>query len=260
MNLNGKVAVVTGGGSGLGRTVARKLAGAGARVVLADIAEAQGQEVAQEITAAGGKALFVCADVGDETQVRELMERAVVRFGGLDLLVNNAGVIARKGVLDSTLAEWKSVFRVNVDSVFLTAKYAIPRMQGRGGGAIVNVSSLAAELALPARAAYCASKGAVSSLTRQLAVEFGPARIRVNAVAPGTMEDTGIFQSRVAVIGNAETVRTSIFGRHPLFQGLGQICQTDDVADVILFLCSEQARMITGVIVPVDGGRSAFDN
>jgi len=256
MRLAGKVALVTGAGYGVGRATARAMAGEGAKVVVVDIDEANGGATVADVERNGGQAIFVRADVSNEAHVRDMVRAAVETFGRLDVLVNNVGIISRKRVVECPLEEWQAIFHTNVDSVFLASKYAIPVMRDGGGGAIVNMSSLAALGGVPNRPAYCASKGAVSALTRQLAVDYGPDRIRVNALAPSSIEDTGMYQSRPDVQKDAEAVKQALFSSHPIFAGLERMCQADDVARLVVFLASDDASMITGQTVPIDGGAS----
>jgi NAD(P)-dependent dehydrogenase (short-subunit alcohol dehydrogenase family) len=148
--------------------------------------------------------------------------------------------------------------RTSVDSVFLSVKHSVPSMRDGGGGAIVNITSTAGLIAAPNRPAYCASKGAVIALTRQLAIDLAVYRIRVNAVAPSPIEDTGMYQTRSDVIGDSQAVKESVFRTHPLFASLGRILRTDDVARAVLFLASDDAGTVTGVTLPVDGGNTAL--
>ena len=258
MRLQTKVALVTGAGYGLGRAIVLAMAREGASVAIVDIDEMNGKQTAAAIESEGGQALFIRADVSDEMQVKGMIQATADHFGRLDVLVNNVGIISRKDVVECPLEEWQAVFRANVESVFLTAKYCIPIMRDGGGGAIVNISSSAGLVAAPKRPAYCASKGAIIALTRQLAVDYATHKIRVNAVAPSSIEDTGMFQSRPDVLEDPEAVRQALFSSHPLFKGLGRICQAEDVARVVVFLASDEAVMITGVTLSVDGGGTAI--
>ena len=258
MRLKDKVCVVTGAGLGaMGHAIALAMAREGASLVVADIDARRLDGTVSDLRESGAHAAGVPTDMREEEAVRTLLATAVDRFERIDVLVNNVGVISRKSVEDCPLDEWRNVFRSNVESVFLAVKYAVPVMRAGGGGAIVNMSSSAALVAAPDRPAYCASKGAIVSLTRQLAVDLAKDRIRVNAIAPSSVEDTGMYQSRPDVMRDAEEVKQSLFATHALFKGLGRIARADDIGRAVAFLASDDAAMITGVTLSVDGGATA---
>ncbi len=246
----GKVAVVAGGGAagdgiGNGRAAAILLARAGARVVVVDRARALAQRTVEMIAAEGGEAIAIAADLTDGRQCRAMVEETVDRLGRLDFLDNNVGIVSTKSVVDEEEEHWRRVMQVNVESMFLTAKYAIPAMvKTAGGGAIVNVSSISA-LRPRGLTAYSTSKGAVIALTRAMAVDHGKDGIRVNCVAPGA-----VFTPMVATTGMSAEARerrrkASLLG----VEGTGW-----DIGNAVRFLLSERARFVTGHTLVVDGG------
>jgi NAD(P)-dependent dehydrogenase (short-subunit alcohol dehydrogenase family) len=242
--VTGQCAVVTGGGDGIGRATALLLAAAGARVALLDRDGERAAAVVAEIAAAGGEATSHVADVSDEAALEAAFAAAVEAHGRLDLLVNNAGIAVRQPATELSLADWNRVISVNLTGMFLAARLAARRFGG-GGGAIVNTASIMGlSGGLYPNVAYQTSKGGVVNMTRALALEWAP-RIRVNAVAPTFVRTkliTGLMQ-------NPETM-AAIEAATPL----GRIAEPDEIASAILFLASPAAAMISGVILPVDGG------
>jgi len=252
--IDGRTAVVTGSGNGIGRAIASALAAAGANVVVSDVLAEDGQRTVDEITAAGGSAVFVAADVAVADQAAALIAAAVDRFGGLDLLVNNAGTGGAQLRLHEVEPEdFDRVIGVNLRGTFLCTKYAIPHFLAAGDGRIVNIASTYGLIGAPKAPAYCASKGAIVNLTRQLAVDYGPDGIRVNAVCPGYI-DTGLGRRGPTLSEEQFAAATAIRERAAARQPLGRQAQPAEVAAAVLFLVSDEASFMTGAIVPVDGG------
>ena len=230
LSLNNKTAVVTGGARGIGAATARMLERAGAHVAIFDVDPLEGPGI----------------DVTSESALHEAFSRTAAQFGGVDILVNNAGRVARKPAIDLPLDEWQTVIGVNLTATFLCSRIAHPYMKALGGGSIVNVASvMGLSGGLFPNASYQAAKGGVVNLTRALALEWAADGIRVNAVAP-TYVNTGMTQ---AIFSNPEMLDTVM--RHT---PLGRLPDADDVAAAILFLCSDAARSVTGIVLPVDSG------
>ena len=247
--LDAKVAIVTGGGAagdgiGNGRAAAILLAKAGARVVVVDRAAELAARTVAMIEALGGKAIGCEADVTKPEDCRAMVEAALDRFGRLDLLDNNVGIGSRGSVVEESQETWRRVMQVNVETMFLVAKHAIPAMIRAGGGAIVNVSSISA-LRPRGLTAYSASKGAVIALTRAMAVDHGPDGIRVNCVAPGPVYTPMVYQRGMSEEARARRRKASLLG----IEGTGW-----DVGRAVRFLLSDHARYVTGQTLVVDGG------
>src|SRR5262249_1902953 len=252
MRFQGKSVVVTGAGSGFGEAIATRFAQEGGWVVVADVNEENGRRVASAIAAEGGSARFVRADVSRAAEVKAMIGEAVSAFGGLDVLVNNPGFSHRMMPLwELPEEEYERVFATNVRGVYLGCKFAVPVMKERGGGVIVNTASIGAVAPRPGITAYNATKGAVLTLTRGLAVEVAPFKIRVNAVNPVAAE-TGFVKTAVGVDKFPDEIRKQIISTIPL----GRLTEPRDVAAAVLFLASAEAEFLTGVCLAVDGGRS----
>ncbi len=235
----GRRALVTGAGSGIGEAVARALHAEGAEVTLADVAGDRATAVAASL---GDPARAIALDVRDEAQVAPVM-------GGLDILVNVAGIGSTTNAPDTTLEVWEDVFAVNARGTFLCCKHAIPGMIARGGGTIVNLASVAGTIGLRNRAAYCASKGAVIALTRALAVDHVGDGIRVNAVCPGTVDSPWVRR----LVEDAGESLDALRARQPL----GRLGTPDEIAASVLYLASDAAGFVTGSGLVIDGGLTA---
>ncbi len=249
MRLRDKVVLITGGASGMGRLAAVTFAREGARVVALDVSAKAGEDVASEITHHGGQALFVQGDVGREEQVRAAVRRAVERFGGLDVLYNNAGIFPEKdgSVVDVEESVWDQVMNVNLKGIYLCCKHGIPELIRAGGGSIINVASFVALVGCTVpQDAYTASKGGVIALTKSLAVQFGPKRIRTNAIAPGPIE-TPLLMSWLLNNPEAKQLRLN---RIPL----GRFGRPEDIVQMALYLASDESTWVNGSVLVVDGG------
>ncbi|MFE5120300.1 SDR family NAD(P)-dependent oxidoreductase [Streptomyces sp. NPDC056669] len=247
----GKTALVTGAGSGLGRAIALAFAAEGASVVAAGRTEATLAETVRLIEAAAGRAAAVPTDVTDSGQLRELVHQAVTRFGGLDIAVNNAGIMGGQGPLGEVSEEdWEAVLRTNVTGVWLAMKHQIAHMKDHGGGAIVNVSSnLGAHLRVPGLGAYSTSKAAVATLTRAAALDHIHQGIRINAVSPGASDAPMSLRPGETEADRAERMKTE--------NPLGRIAEAGEIAAAVLYLASPAAGSVVGTDLVVDSGSSA---
>jgi len=249
MRLDGKVSIITGGGSGMGRVAAQLFAGQGAKVVVAEYSEAAGAETVELVRAAGGEATFIRTDVSSEADAQAMVEHAVATYGRLDCLYNNAGVMpeADHSVVDTDVATWDAVMAVNVRGVFLGCKYGIPAMIAGGGGSIINIASFVAIVGCSVpQDAYTASKGAVLSLTRSLAVQFGPSGIRSNAICPGPVE-TPLLMDWLLKDEAAKKLRLA---RNPT----GRFGKPEEIVQMAIYLASDESRWTNGASLVVDGG------
>ncbi len=248
----GTVALVTGGGKGIGRAAAVALAREGVKVALLSRDEVSGQEAVAACQAVGGDALWLQADVASEEQVRDAFDRLDARWGRLDVLVNNAGIYAKGDVLSTTLDDWERLQRVNVTGSFLCAKYAVPLMQRTGGGSIINVASEAGLVGIPGQLAYNVSKAALIALTRSLAVDLAADHIRVNCVCPGTTL-TPLVEASVARDAEPEKLLAHLGNIRPA----GRLGTPDEIAGAIVYFAADHARYTTGAVLSVDGGYTA---
>jgi NAD(P)-dependent dehydrogenase (short-subunit alcohol dehydrogenase family) len=246
---SGKVALVTGGGSGIGEASALLFAEGGAAVAVADVDVAAAQRVASQIQSTGGQALAVAANVAQASQVQAAVAQAVSRFGRLDALLNSAGISPHYAAVgDYPLEEWDRTLAINLSGTFYGMKYAIPEMLRHDGGAVVNMSSIMGQVASPGGLAYCATKHGVVGLTKAAALDYGARGVRVNAVGPGMVETP-----MTAASVNTE-MRQALLACTPL----KRFAQARDIAELIVFLCSERANYITGAYYPIDGGYLAM--
>jgi NAD(P)-dependent dehydrogenase (short-subunit alcohol dehydrogenase family) len=251
MRLADKVAIITGAGSGMGRVAAQMFAAEGAKVVVVDFDEAAGRETAASVTESGGEASFVRADVSDEADARAMVEHAVERYGRVDVLYNNAGVMPEQdhSVIDNDVPTWDRVMAINVRGVFLACKYAIPRMIEQGSGSVINISSFVALLGCSVpQDAYTASKGAVLSLTRSLAVQFAPQGVRSNAICPGPIETPMLMEWLL----KDEEARNVRLARNPT----GRFGKPEEIVNVAIYLASDESRWTNGAHFVIDGGIS----
>ena len=249
----GKVALVTGGASGLGAESARRLAREGAAVLLTDLSADAGEAVAQGIVEAGGRAAFMTHDVTDEAGWAAAVAGAVDRFGRLDVLVNYAGVSGGPlELMTHSMEDWRRVLSVNLDGVFLGLRHGGPAIAASGGGSVINLSSILGKVALAGAAAYCASKGAVLMLTKAAALEWAPHRIRVNSNHPGFI-DTPMVSGAIQRSENGNEMREMIISRH----ALGRLGEPREIADAVVFLASDESSFMTGSELVVDGGYTA---
>jgi len=244
----GKVAIVTGAASGIGRASAELLAAEGAAVVLADIADA-GHEVAGSIAAGGGEATFVRTDVTSTDDVRTLVDGTVDRWGRVDVLVNNAALAIGGSAGEISEGDWQRVLDVNLSGVWRGMRFAIPHMLQTGGGSIVNVSSVQSLVGFVGWAGYAASKGGINALTQQAAVEYAPHGIRVNAIIPGTIL-TGMNEGILEETDDPDALMAGWVAMHPI----GRIGMPEEVAPAVVYLASDDSAFVTGTLLRVDGG------
>ena len=245
--LNGKVAIVTGASAGIGKAAAIALAADGAAVVVADVDVERGEETAREITDKGGRALFVRTDVTDDANVAATLARAVDEFGGLDVAFNNAGIEGTPAIThECTPENWQRTLAVNLTGVWSCMRHEIPRMLERGGGSIVNCASVAGLVGFATIPAYTATKHGVVGLTKTAALEYAEQGIRVNAVCPGVI-DTEMVERFTG--GDAEA-NAAMVATEPV----GRLGRPDEIADAVVWLCSEHSSFVTGQAIAVDGG------
>ncbi|MEK5056782.1 MULTISPECIES: SDR family NAD(P)-dependent oxidoreductase [unclassified Paenibacillus] len=250
MRLANKIALITGSGSGIGKSSALLFAKEGAVVLVNDLNEDKGQETVQEITASGGTALFMQADVTHANQVEEMVERIIDQFGRVDILFNNAGISGIGQLHEIEPDDWDRVMTVNIRGVFLPSKYVLPYMMKEKNGSIINMSSCIAEIGLAKRASYSATKGAVLALTKSMQVDYAPYNIRVNALLPGTILTPFV----------ENYLRSSYDDPAEAFEALktrqlsGDLGRPDDVASAALFLASDESRFMMGSPLYIDGG------
>ncbi|GAB3639134.1 SDR family NAD(P)-dependent oxidoreductase [Hymenobacter arcticus] len=243
-DLQGKTALVTGAASGIGRAVALLYGQHGAKVMVSDIDEVQGQQVVAELTATGAEAQFYKADVGDPVQCHQLVQATVATFGTLDIACNNAGITGELSLTaDYSLEGWQRIINVNLNSVFFCLKYELEVMLKQGSGAIINMSSILGQVGTPTLAGYVTAKHGVIGLTQTAAQEYAAQGIRLNAVGPGYI-DTPLLSAF-----SAET-KAGLVALHPI----GRLGKSEEVAELVIWLSSDKASFVTGAYYPVDGG------
>ncbi len=244
--LQGKVALITGAGTGIGRATAQAMAREGASVVVAELNAAAGEQTAQLVHQAGGRAISVVTDVTEPESMKAAVDRAVAEFGALHVLHNNAGGSTNvdSTVIDAPIEEFWRVIKLDLFGTFLGCRFGIPAIIASGGGSVINMSSNVALMGIPGRDCYTAAKGGVASMTRSMAVEFAPSKVRVNAIAPSA---TMTARVRALVAGN------------PALDKLAQshlvgLIEPEDIANMAVFLASDESRVVTGHVYPVDSG------
>jgi NAD(P)-dependent dehydrogenase (short-subunit alcohol dehydrogenase family) len=245
-----QVVIVTGGAQGIGRACVDAFAAEGATVVIADVDAEGGRKAAAGVEAQGGRARFIATDVGDAAQARRLVDQTLQAFGRLDVLINNAGIIRTAEFLEISEADFDAVLRVNLKGVFLVGQAAARAMAAQGKGAIVNMSSANAVVAIPNQVPYVTSKGAVNQLTKVMALALADKGIRVNAIGPGS-----ILTDLLKVVMSDDAARRRILSRTPM----GRCGEPAEVAKVALFLASDDASYLTGQCIYPDGGRLALN-
>lgn len=248
--LNGKSTIITGATQGMGRAIAERFASEDAKIIVNGRNRELGEEVVAAITKKGGEALFVQADVRYQEENQKLVDRCIEKFGSVDIVVSCAGVLGLGSVTHVTMETWHSTLDTNLNALFYLLRAAIPRMQTKGGNVVV-IGSIAAHKGFPNHAAYCASKGAVQSLVKQVAVDYAP-EIRINLIQPGPV-DTELYRSSAVAFPNPDTILDEVPGTLPL----GRTGTPVDIAKTALFLASDDSSWITGSVLTIDGGASA---
>ena len=250
--LSGKRAIITGAASGIGCATSLLFAQEGAKVAIFDLQVDDGTAVAKQINDEGGQAIFVRCDVSSLHDCQRAVQETAEKLGGIEILVNNAGIVRRATVLDTTEDEWDQVMNVNVKSIFLLGKFSIPYMIKAGGGCIINMSSGWGLKGGRRAASYCAAKGAIVNLTRAMALDHAGENIRVNCLCPGDV-NTGMLRNEARQLGQAE----SDFMAEAKDRPLGRIATPDEIAQAALYLASDVSSYITGTALVIDGGGSA---
>ena len=248
MRLKGKVAIVTGGGSGIGEATALTFAKEGARVTVADVADSAGNNTVEQIRASGGEAVYVHTDVTSASKIKGVIRATIDNYGRLDVLFNNAGIAMRLGVAELPEEDWDRCIAINLKGAYLGSKYAIPAMIANGGGSIINTASIYGIVGGLNRAAYVASKGGIVNLTRGMALDYANSNIRVNCICPG-FTDTPLIKNFV----ETPTKYKALVDQHPM----GRLAKPLDIAYGALYLASDESAFVTGIALPIDGGYTA---
>ena len=254
MRLSGRNAVITGGAAGLGLAIAHAFTTEGASVALVDIDAARAEASAADLAGAGGRAIGIAADVTNSDAVDAAILRARSELGSLDVLVNNAAVAGFGGVDSTSLEAWERVLAVNLTGTFLVSRAVVPVMLEQGRGAIINLGSIAGLVGVAGMAAYSATKGAIVSLTRQMAADYSGRGIRVNCICPGIVPGTEMGRTVLEVVDPDADARARRLAKYPI----GRLAQPEDVAAAALFLASDEAGFVTGIALAVDGGMTAI--
>lgn len=247
--LQGKTALITGAASGIGKATARLFTHEGARVAVMDIDRSHGDALVHELETGGGEALFIYGDVSRADDCMDAIDRVVARFDGIDVLFNNTGVIRRASVVETTEREWDWIMAVNVKSIYLLSRSAIPIMTAAGGGVIINTASAWGLAGGSKAAAYSASKGAVVQLTKSMAIDHGPENIRVNCICPGDTK-TPMLHEEAHQLGESDRR----FLKEAADRPLGRVGKPDEIAQAVLYLASDSSSFVTGTALVVDGG------
>ena len=252
VKLSGKVAVVTGGGSGIGRAICERFAAEGAAVTVAELDANRGRETAETITKNGGSAKFIQTDIRSEESIKKCVAETVAAFGSLTLLVNNAAAFVIRGV-EASAEEWETMLQTNIRGTAFCVKHALPEIKKAGGGAIVNLGSISSVLGQGGMVTYNATKGAILTMTRCMAMDLGPANIRVNCVCPGNIKTPALVNHMKSLGKNYEEAEKEMIPNN----FLGRVGKPEEVAACAAFLCSDEASYVTGAALFVDGGYSA---
>jgi len=252
LKLSGKVALVTGGGNGIGRAICERFAAEGAAVTVAELDAIRGRETAETISKNGGRAKFIQTDIRNEESIKKCVGATVAAFGSLTLLVNNAAAFVMRGV-EASAEEWETMLQTNIRGTAFCVKHALPEIEKAGGGAIVNLGSISSVLGQGGMVTYNATKGAILTMTRCMAMDFGPANIRVNCVCPGNIKTAALVNHMKSLGKNYEEAEKEMIPNN----FLGRVGTPEEVAACAAFLCSDDASYVTGAALFVDGGYSA---